>query len=93
MNPTKLLAFASVALSVACTTADPVRIPNGDKGFAVHCGDRLDDCYDEARRQCPDGEFVVLGTSQPVVTTAAGPEPVTDDRHEMLVDCRRSRPH
>ena len=94
MEPMKLALALLALLPAACATAEPVRIPSGDRGFAIQCGPRKEDCFDEARRQCPNNEYVILGMRDgPAVVslTSAGPEPYSEDRHELIVDCRRPR--
>jgi hypothetical protein len=58
------------------------------RGFAIQCGSRALDCYDEARRQCPDDEYVVLGFksgAEIATLTSAGSGREATVRHEFLV--------
>jgi hypothetical protein len=90
MKPAYLVPFC--LLPLACTSATPFATSSGRRGFAIQCGSRALDCYDEARRQCPDDEYVVLGLksgAEVATLTSAGPDGETKVEHELLVECRR----
>jgi hypothetical protein len=82
--------FAALALASACASSTPVRTPSGKPGLQVHCGSRVEDCYDEARRMCPAGYYQVdrKGQVVEVAETPSGPVAFPTGDHEVLVECK-----
>jgi hypothetical protein len=74
MQPMKTILVIVVLASVltGCATASRVALPEGDKGFAIRCGDpKL--CYNKAAEVCaPDVYELVATNSNGIGTTFKG---------------------
>jgi hypothetical protein len=78
-----------------CTSADPIKLPNGKPGFVIACdggANRWSSCYKRAAELCPAGYDLVTqnGESRPMlVTTGPGMYTAgTIEERELMIECK-----
>ena len=90
----KSLAIALVAMLalLGCATSTPIKGPSGNTAYLVKCGSaRIDLCYEEAGKVCPNGYIFADRQENPnaIIAPMGAGYMMARGPNTMLIECKR----